>query len=73
MFRAELWDPNEWADLFDRAGAKYIVFTTQHRSGHTLWPSREAEQTSVLFTPQGTETCPVVRGVNCRSCCRNRQ
>ena len=45
MFKAELWEPNEWADLFDRAGAKYIVFTTKHHSGYTLWPSWEAEQT----------------------------
>jgi alpha-L-fucosidase len=45
MFKAELWDPDEWADLFEKAGAKYIVFTTKHHSGYTLWPSREAEQT----------------------------
>ena len=45
LFKAELWDPNEWADLFHRAGAKYIVFTTKHHSGYTLWPSPEAERT----------------------------
>ncbi|MBN2315843.1 MAG: alpha-L-fucosidase [Sedimentisphaerales bacterium] len=45
MFKAELWNPDEWADLFEKAGAKYIVFTTKHHSGYTLWPSREAERT----------------------------
>ena len=45
MFKAELWNPDEWADLFEKAGAKYIVFTTKHHSGYTLWPSHEAEQT----------------------------
>ena len=45
LFKAELWDPNEWADLFAGAGAKYIVFTTKHHSGYTMWPSREAERT----------------------------
>jgi alpha-L-fucosidase len=45
MFKAELWDPDEWADLFAKAGAKYIVFTTKHHSGYTLWPSLQAEQT----------------------------
>jgi alpha-L-fucosidase len=44
MFKAELWDPDEWADLFARAGARYIVLTTKHHSGYTLWPSAEAER-----------------------------
>jgi alpha-L-fucosidase len=43
MFRAELWNPDDWAELFRQAGAKYIVFTTKHHSGYTLWPSKEAE------------------------------
>ena len=45
QFKAELWDPNAWADLLHRAGAKYMVFTTKHHSGYTMWPSKEAEQT----------------------------
>jgi len=45
MFKAELFDPDGWADLIERSGAKYIVFTTKHHSGYTLWPSKEAEQT----------------------------
>jgi len=45
MFKAELWDPDGWAELFDKAGAKYIVFTTKHHSGYTMWPSKEAERT----------------------------
>ena len=42
MFRAELWDPDEWSELFRKAGAKYIVFTTKHHSGYCMWPSTEA-------------------------------
>ncbi|MCP4614168.1 MAG: alpha-L-fucosidase [Planctomycetes bacterium] len=45
MFKAELWEPDEWAELIKKAGAKYIVFTTKHHSGYTMWPSKEAEQT----------------------------
>ena len=45
MFRAELFNPDEWADLVERSGARYIVFTTKHHSGYTLWPSKEAELT----------------------------
>lgn len=45
LFKAELFDPDEWAELMEKAGAKYIVFTTKHHSGYTLWPSAEAEKT----------------------------
>jgi alpha-L-fucosidase len=33
------WDPDTWADLFSRAGAKYVVLVTKHHDGYTLWPS----------------------------------
>jgi len=34
------WDPNKWADLFQRVGARYVVLTTKHHDGFLLWPSR---------------------------------
>jgi alpha-L-fucosidase len=43
-FRAELYDPDEWARLFRRAGARYVVLTSKHHDGFALWPSREASQ-----------------------------
>ena len=27
MFRAELFDPAQWADIFQRSGARYVVLT----------------------------------------------
>lgn len=33
------WDPNDWADLFKKAGARYVVLTTKHHDGFLLWPS----------------------------------
>jgi len=42
MFKAELFDPDAWADLFVRSGAKYIVLTSKHHDGYCLWPSKEA-------------------------------
>lgn len=35
----EGWDPNAWADLFYKSGAKYVVLVTKHHDGYTLWPS----------------------------------
>lgn len=42
MFKADLFNPDEWAQLFEKAGAKYIVLTSKHHDGFTLWPNKEA-------------------------------
>lgn len=42
QFRAELFDPDHWADVFARSGARYVVLTSKHHEGFALWPSREA-------------------------------
>ncbi len=44
MFRAEMWDPAEWASIFKRAGAEYIVITSKHHDGFCLWPSEVASE-----------------------------
>ncbi len=33
------WNPDEWAKIFRDAGARYVVLTTKHHDGFTLWPS----------------------------------
>jgi len=39
MFKAKLFDPKQWADMFKKAGARYVVLTSKHHEGFTLWPS----------------------------------
>lgn len=39
LFTAEKWDPGAWADLFQRAGARYVVLTAEHHDGFALWDS----------------------------------
>ncbi|HRI22363.1 MAG TPA: alpha-L-fucosidase, partial [Panacibacter sp.] len=41
-FKAELFNPDEWAKVFEQSGAKYIVLTSKHHDGFCLWPSKEA-------------------------------
>jgi alpha-L-fucosidase len=45
QFRAELYDPAHWADVFQRSGARYVVLTSKHHEGFTLWPNKEASAT----------------------------
>ena len=43
QFKAELWDPEAWAKLFARSGAKYVVTTAVYHDGYCLWPSPYAK------------------------------
>lgn len=42
LFKAELFDADEWAELFSRAGARYIILVSKHHDGYALWPSKYA-------------------------------
>ncbi|XP_044192203.1 tissue alpha-L-fucosidase-like [Thunnus albacares] len=41
-FRAEFFDPENWADIFQDSGARYVVFTSKHHEGFTNWPSADS-------------------------------
>jgi alpha-L-fucosidase len=43
LWKAELWDPDAWADLFVRAGARYVVTTAKYHDGFCLWPCATAQ------------------------------
>lgn len=40
LFKAEMFNPQEWADLFRDAGAKYVVLVSKHHDGYALWDSK---------------------------------
>src|SRR5581483_7258626 len=41
MFNREVqkWNPDQMAELLKESGARYVVLTTKHHDGFTLWPS----------------------------------
>ena len=41
-FKAEHFNAADWAELFKKAGAKYVVLTSKHHDGYALWPSPES-------------------------------
>ena len=52
-WHAELWNPEEWADLFQSVGAKYVVLVTKHHDGYCLWDSEfQPEWNSVVNGPK---------------------
>lgn len=40
LFKAEKFNPDEWAELFKKSGAKYVVPTAEHHDGFALYDSR---------------------------------
>jgi alpha-L-fucosidase len=44
-FHAEMFEPDEWAKLFEDAGARYVVLTSKHHDGYCLWPNDQATLT----------------------------
>jgi alpha-L-fucosidase len=34
------WNAESWADLFSAVGARYVVFTSKHHDGFTMYPSQ---------------------------------
>ncbi len=42
LWKAELYDPAQWASLFKRSGAKYVILTSKHHDGFALWPNEHS-------------------------------
>ncbi|MBN2092394.1 alpha-L-fucosidase [candidate division KSB1 bacterium] len=41
-FKCEMFEPDDWANIFQQSGAKYVVLTSKHHEGFTLWPNSQA-------------------------------
>ena len=52
MFTAAKWDPDAWAGLFKKAGAKFVVPTAEHHDGFSLWDSAYNKYNAKLMGPK---------------------
>ncbi len=50
-FTAKNYDPQAWARLFKKAGAKYAVLTAKHHDGVALWDTKANDLSVVKQTP----------------------
>jgi len=51
MFKAENWNPDEWAGLFKKAGADFAGPVAIHHDGFAMWDSKYAEYNSMDMGP----------------------
>lgn len=66
-FTAAHYDPQAWADLFQRAGARYAVLTTKHHDGVALWETQLSDLNVVKKTPAGRDlVTPYVEALRAR-------
>ncbi|WP_439945778.1 alpha-L-fucosidase [Streptomyces sp. BBFR109] len=54
-FTAADYDPDAWARLFARSGARYTVLTAKHHDGVALWDTRHSDLNVAGRTPAGRD------------------
>jgi len=52
MFKAEKFDPGEWAELFKKAGAQFAGPVGEHHDGFSMWDSQVNEWNAVNMGPK---------------------
>ncbi|WOO39921.1 alpha-L-fucosidase [Rubellicoccus peritrichatus] len=52
MFKAEKWDPEEWAKFFKSVGARFVVPNAEHHDHFALWDSDLTKWDSVEMGPK---------------------
>ena len=64
MFKAEKFDPQQWVQLFQEAGAKYVVPVFEHHDGFAMYNSDLSDWTAAKMGPHrdvGGELAKAVR------------
>lgn len=52
MFKAEKFDPEAWAKLFEAAGARYVVLTAKHGDEFAMWPTQHTPRNAGSMGPK---------------------
>jgi alpha-L-fucosidase len=54
-FTAANYDPEQWAELFKAAGARYAVLTSKHHDGFALWDTAQSKLNAKDGSPAGRD------------------
>ncbi len=54
-FNPVKFDPAEWVKIAKNAGMKYIVITSKHHDGFSMWNSKVSKYNIVKFSPYGKD------------------
>ena len=52
LFRAEKWDPADWARLFKAAGARYVIPVAEHHDGFAMYDSELSDWSAAKMGPR---------------------
>jgi alpha-L-fucosidase len=52
MFKAENWDPVEWAQFFKSVGARYVVPSAEHHDHFAMWDSELTDWNAAKMGPK---------------------
>jgi alpha-L-fucosidase len=52
MFKAEKWDPEDWAELFSKSGARLVMPCAQHHDNFALWDSKVTRFNAKVMGPK---------------------
>jgi alpha-L-fucosidase len=63
MFKAEHFDPVAWAELFKKAGAKYVVPVAEHHDGFAMYDSGLSDWTVAKMGPHRDTTGELAKAV----------
>jgi len=63
MFKAERFDPAAWAELFKKAGAKYVVPVAEHHDGFAMYDSSLSDWSAAKMGPHRDTTGELANAV----------
>ena len=61
MFKAEKFNPQQWAALFKEAGARYVIPTAEHHDGFAMYDSKLTQWNAKQMGPLANPTTAIGR------------